>query len=542
MFPLYGNTVNTLRSFIKSLDVNSTKSGLNRTLRNHLEYPSLLSLTDTLASYNIKSTSIKVPNENVLKIPTPFLTFQGKDEPELIAVNNIINDTVCYEFNGRKLKARLNTFLDNWNNVVIISEANQFSNESNYSTNRKTEILNVIKYSILATFTLIFLLFPGGQLILNNDLTTTTILSSTGLLKVGGIIATTLLLIFEIDNANPAIGRICSSIKNANCAAILNSKESKLFGLINWSEIGYLYFCTTFLLLILYGSVSIILLSILSALAFPYVIFSIFYQWKVAKQWCTLCLIVQLILTIEFALVLMRGSLIGIFEQKEYFKSFLDYRTVLSIGIPSIWFLLKPVFVTSQKNKLENVYLRRLKYMPSVFKHLLGFVKKIDDVPPSLGITFGNNKNKLTIIKVCNPYCGPCARAHGKIEEIINQAPNVTIQTIFTSSTDPSDKSALPVKHFLAIAAKGDEILTKKALNDWYSSKEKNYALFSEQYPISDMELSMQDKKVDEMLRWCMKVGINYTPTIFINNALLPDSYDLDDLKYFINAGEIEIN
>jgi len=40
-------------------------------------------------------------------------------------------------------------------------------------------------------------------------------------------------------------------------------------------------------------------LAILSFCALPYILFSVYYQWQVAKQWCVLCLTVQTILFAE---------------------------------------------------------------------------------------------------------------------------------------------------------------------------------------------------------------------------------------------------
>jgi len=33
---------------------------------------------------------------------------------------------------------------------------------------------------------------------------------------------------------------------------------------------------------------------------------------------------------------------------------------------------------------------------------------------------------------------------------------------------------------------------------------------------------------------WCGKFNISATPTIFVNDHLLPDIYRIEDLKYFI--------
>jgi len=82
---------------------------------------------------------------------------------------------------------------------------------------------------------------------------------------------------------------------------ILNSKASKTFG-ISWSEVGFFYFATTLLFLLIPGFDFLskaTVISVANLAAVPYVFFSIYYQWKVARQWCPLCLTVQVVLIAE---------------------------------------------------------------------------------------------------------------------------------------------------------------------------------------------------------------------------------------------------
>ena len=48
-------------------------------------------------------------------------------------------------------------------------------------------------------------------------------------------------------------------------------------------------------------------LSLLSLAALPYVGYSLFYQWRVVKQWCRLCLATQAVLLAQAGLVLYEG-------------------------------------------------------------------------------------------------------------------------------------------------------------------------------------------------------------------------------------------
>lgn len=39
---------------------------------------------------------------------------------------------------------------------------------------------------------------------------------------------------------------------------------------------------------------------------------------------------------------------------------------------------------------------------------------------------------------------------------------------------------------------------------------------------------------MDEMKVWCQKMGIVFTPTIFINGYQLPNAYNIENLQYFL--------
>src|SRR5699024_12035574 len=116
-----------------------------------------------------------------------------------------------------------------------------------------------------------------------------------GLLSLIGMVVTGGLLWYEVDHQNPVLKKICTSGRNTNCGNVLQSKAAKLGGIISWSEIGFIYFSGGFLSLLLSGMSSdvMFLLGWLNVLAAPYVLFSIYYQWRIAREWCVLCLTVQ---------------------------------------------------------------------------------------------------------------------------------------------------------------------------------------------------------------------------------------------------------
>ncbi|NJO25306.1 MAG: thioredoxin domain-containing protein [Bacteroidia bacterium] len=154
--------------------------------------------------------------------------------------------------------------------------------------------------------------------------------------------------------------------------------------------------------------------------------------------------------------------------------------------------------------------------------------------PEGLGIALGNPNASNTIIKVCNPYCGPCARAHPAIEELLENNHDLKVQIVFTATDDEKDKSAQPVRHLMALYEQNDKQLIQKALDDWYGADKKEYDVFADKYELNG-EVETQGEKLKAMKAWCDEVKIEFTPTFFVNGFQLPDLYKIEDVKYFLS-------
>ena len=299
---------------------------------------------------------------------------------------------------------------------------------------------------------------------------------------------------------------------------------------------GFFYFASTFISLLFAGfTSSLYLLSVvvlLNVLTLPYTVFSLYYQWRVAKQWCILCLCVQALLLFEFITSLTTGLLASSFTSFPAISSLLPLLSSF-LFVAFAWFLLKPLLLKAEEGKRSKRELARLKASPQIWEALLAKGKKIEAPADGLGIALGNPDAANTLIKVCNPYCGPCAKAHPEIEKLLEENDNLKVQIIFTVTADENDFKASPVKHLLAIAEKGNETLTKGALDDWYLADKKDYETFANKYPMNG-ELKKQDAKIEAMKVWCDETQIAFTPTIFVNGHQLPDVYNIADLQHFL--------
>ncbi|QQD11609.1 hypothetical protein [Sphingobacterium sp. UDSM-2020] len=63
----------------------------------------------------------------------------------------------------------------------------------------------------------------------------------------------------------------------------------------------------------------------------------------------------------------------------------------------------------------------KLRYNTSIFNSLLQNINPVTIAIDDLGILIGDEHASIEIIKVCNPFCGPCAKAHPDLEEIVKK-------------------------------------------------------------------------------------------------------------------------
>ncbi|GAA4309956.1 hypothetical protein GCM10023143_18090 [Compostibacter hankyongensis] len=188
--------------------------------------------------------------------------------------------------------------------------------------------------------------------------------------------------------------------------------------------------------------------------------------------------------------------------------------------------------------------LDRLKKNKKIFNALLQDQLSAQQNTTNLGILIGNSKAKNTLIKVCNPYCGPCAQVHSQIEELIYNNPDWNAQIIFTATGEEQDSRTAPTAHLMAIAAQNNKKMTQQALDDWYNAPKKDYNVFAQKYPMNG-ELQQQKEKLKAMDTWCKEARITHTPTFFVALTFpesertretmlykLPHNYSIEDLIY----------
>jgi len=524
-FPTH-NLVSISCQFIKLLKINVTETSIQRELESHPDFPSILSLSDSLDKWNIENAALRLDRSRFIELDAPFLTSTTLDSnTEFVIVNKIDGATLSIiDDTGREKKTGLEQFLDIWSGIAIVAEGNKNSGEKDYVKRAAAEKRGTYRTIAitLATLLLIALVNVGRTNISWQEIALT-------LTCLTGFATCCLLFSIQLstDDSSPKICHLAG--KSGDCKTVLNSAVSKIAG-ISMAEIGIVYFGISLALLLVPSAPGemITLLFWCNALAIPYTIFSVVYQWRIVKSWCVLCLAVQSILWINFLVLSSKAN----FELNVLTTPYLLPFATTALLLVLAWVLIKPLIMDKLQVRKWRTQYNQLKNNKEIFSAYLSRQSVMPPLPDNLvPIVVGNPNATHTITVVSNPVCKPCADKHAQLTAILKETTDTKLHILFYSCDQSNHTQVKTVKHFFALQEENKDI--EEALDRWYSGKTKNYDEWAKNFPVKDIERAAA--QIDAHCSWCLEASIQYTPTVFIDGYALPRYYDLEEVALLID-------
>jgi uncharacterized membrane protein len=528
--PATDNAAATLHGLLRSLRVRVTGQTIYETLLSHPDYPSMLALSDALTEWRVDNTALQLNTaEQLRELPMPFVAHLSAQGGRYVLVTALKGDRITYTDTGRGPKTELLAdFEKQWSGVVLLAEADEQAGEPDYVTKRTHELLQQARGPVV--------LMGVGLLLALALLGAATYLTLTDyawlLTKATGLFVSVLLVSKVMGNSNTLADQLCRITSQTDCNSILNAPAAKLWGWLSWADVGLLYFAGGLLTALTAGYVPALrpVLALLALLALPYVVFSLYYQGLVMRQWCTLCLLVQ-------AVLLAEGILAAI-NYTELPAAWQPYAIVAGLMLlPAlIWMVLKPLLSSHREGQQHYERLAKLRRDPNLFRAL---VRQQPPMPPVTAamrpVWLGNPDAAHTITMVTNPYCGPCARKHRELDELLHQTDDVNIQVVFTCDGTAGRMTQVAL-HLMALPQNGP---AQTALADWYSRETPNYDSWAATHPITG-NVSDAEQVAYANQQWSIQANIEGTPTLFIDGQPVPQQYSLPDalrmIRYVANT------
>lgn len=524
---LRANNSNNLAFLIKKLvalfKLKISEHTIKKSLLNHPDYPSIKSITDSFQEWNISNIVVKISVNDLSEIPYPSLaqvTNKNKLLPGnyfVLLIKQIKDEITYYEVGKGMITEVLHDFSERWEGVLILIKFNKFTGEYKYKKNLMNDYIN--------KFSLIFKFLSISVLILSTIIYERNILISY-LINIFGVIISFMLLKVESEGDYMIKRTFCEISNKISCLKVLNSKASKLLGIIEMSEVGIVYFLFNLISLsfsIIYRD-NINILSQISFITLFYTFFSLYYQGVILKSWCLLCTSIQIILWINFL------TLIGNNNEFHLIYEFSSYKGIFWAFLLSttVWLYLRKVIINGYKYKPVLKKLISIKSNQEVFETLLKSEHEIniDEVPKDLML--GDKEANNYVLLISDLFCLSCSEAYREIKELLNYRPkNLKIILCFYGDDKINGYFSIIANTILSIK---EDKLVEEALDDWYKFTEKNEWL--EKYK-KYIKIDVEDL-LEKHIEFCKNHLITRTPSIYFNGYLLPQHYSINDLKYIV--------
>lgn len=486
-----------------------SKNFLKDELTAHPDYPALTSVVDLLDAGGMEYRAVRTSMEYAPEFKYPMLAHikKGTDEQGLVIVRN-----------ENELKAN-NDLASQWTGVLLMPEKNaawKHADNDAYIKNQQ----NKKQLSIAALVTV----FAITVATIIQQTAIATILFT--LLSIAGLIIAWLTFTTELGLQNQLVRQVCNSINPAgDCSKVLKSKQAKGIAGISPADAALAWFTVQWIFMIA-GTwvVTLIPLQIitiqLGLTGILVAAWSIISQKFIVKQWCALCIGVAAVLVLEFATALVDIQI------AVNVKAGLAYFFALFIFLFLIIAPVKQLLKISIKQKPLQQQLKKWKQNANVFMGLWQEQPIVDCTAWEHELQIGNPTAPVQITVACNPYCGPCAAAHKKLDALLGKnSDKLGISIRFTINVSkPDDSRTKAVQLLLQNHLQNGN--TAVALADWFEWKdeEKWKKTYNPDETINVEPVLLQH---DE---WAKDAAIAFTPTFFINSRQLPGQYSVEDI------------
>lgn len=529
---------NLVLNFVKILNVKVTKDIILDKMQSHPDYPSMLSISDTLNKININTLALTIEKDQFLTLSQPFISVLNDHNKSFVIVESINEEkTVLINDQGKKSYQPTASFMKTVEGTVLVAEPSEGNMEKEYLIKSILGWANNLRFVIgYFVFFLLGFIIIKQQIIPQSSLTGSAAFQLTQYtLFFIGMILSSVLIWIEYDQNNTALKRVCSLGKDTSCTAVLTNKGSKIFNLLSWSEIGLFYFCGSVIYMInaIGKPENISIIFLLTILCSGYPIYSILYQWLVIRQWCVLCLCIQLILITSMIISLLTLPLP--ISNILYLRPHnLDLLVLIKSYLitPLVWWFFKPFLYKNRRSMEAEYKLARFKNNEYVFNTMLAKEMIIRQKPNNLGVSFGDPSSPNYLLKVCNPFCSACSKSQMEIDDLVKGTSNWYVQIIYyIPKSDFDNPIRKTVAHFLALYDSLNKESAFEAISYWYRTPKKDYEAFAKKYP-TDKKIEEYNSIIEEMIQWGENENIRYTPTIYVNGHLIPELYSVSDLTF----------
>ncbi len=485
----------------------------------HPDYPAMTAITDFLESGGAAYDAVQADASYIHEFNYPLLAHIKQPGNEYLY---LVKDATVWD----KEKA----VTEHWSGIALYCIKG--STWKNVENDAAEKLAQKNKYIAAAFIIAGLALFITSIFIYTNRA-----INIFGLLSLAGLAISIAALGTELGYQSKLVKQVCGTVGNGGCEKVLGSKFAKGFAGVTPADASVLYFAAQFILYLV-GCFYNPILSGIITIAFAGIAvatWSIYTQAIKVKEWCALCLCIVAVLLGQIAIATyfqFNNALSSIIPNSQFLIPFIAF-AITTLILTIIYLPIKQLIKTNSKNKQELASFKKWKRDASLFMAQWEKEPTCDNTIWENDLLIGDAYAPIRITVACNPYCGPCAKAHEELDRLVEKYPSkISVQVrLLCEPKDATDKKTIAVKGILqqAEVIKNNNEL-KNMLGDWFEwmDYEKWSAKWNTNIGIDVSHILKQHKT------WNNETGIKHTPTFFVNARKLPSRYDIKDIEKIV--------
>lgn len=309
------------------------------------------------------------------------------------------------------------------------------------------------------------------------------------------------------------VKKLCANNgKTLNCQKVLSSKAAKIAGVISMTDIGVVYFYSIFFFLVYnliqhtyVANMGVFLLA--SIIPLPYVVFSVYYQLKVVKKVCVLCMLTQMLLVLQFIFFMIAGNF-------DFTIPAIGTLILITVLVTLLYFL----YVTSNNQKTELTRLRTEDYVQKSDTEFFSLMLHREPcyTEPYLDgmIQLGNPDAGLKMTAFLSLSCKPCANM---LNILIKMADWFSDQLFINIMVMPDERSKELLQTIYYYTLKNDHAKALEILVASYNNQMPE--VFANDNRAACRNLLYQH------VRWLQAHPVSHTPTVVYEGHSIPPAW-----------------
>ena len=495
--------------YLNQLGLKISKRTIHSAIEQHPLKNTARCVSDIFDDLHIPHVVCELNIEQIKEVESPFMVMLDiEDEPlrlvEKIDSENItlrsVSGCVCYSWSH---------FSQIWRGIAIAAESGDATFKETTISYYINQFISFVEERLLLIVTLLVAIL----LFINITITSTlhALLIASLLFGAG----TSLIVIRKSILDATLFDGLCRTTKGDGCNDVLNSSGAKILNWLSLGEVSFAYFFASLLLSISAQGDTTPLWILLSAMASIFVVYSLTWQ-TTQRKWCSLCMCINIAIIAEFtaSFLLFTTSTITATVVIRFIVFSLLFAVITLLALQLRRYIESTKRVLHLENKRDQVLTEA-----NLFETLIGKTPLVESSQPYSPLSNDVvSENRITV--VMNPICPKCARVHNMLKSLSDYHIDIIL---ITYSTDARAVN-IAIK-FIAIYRLFGWEVAHNAISKWYEHK-----IIDDSITSTESDLAVYNRHNE----YCQRVNLQGTPTIYVNQHLLPQIYDITDLRVIL--------